>query len=123
MVNTKRTNTPLQALTLLNEKAFIEAARNLGQRILTEGGITVSERVEFAFRITTARYPSVAERKLLETAYREYMNEFSENPVAAARLVAIGESKANKALDPRDLAAATAFANVLLNLDEVMTKE
>ena len=122
-VNTKRTNTPLQALTMLNEKAFVEAARNLGQRMLTECGSNLSEQVEFAFRIATARHPNVEEKELLEAAYREYQNEFREHPAAAARLVVIGDSKADKALDPPELAAATAFANVLLNLDEVMTKE
>jgi len=122
-VNPKRTNTPLQALTLLNETTFVEAARNLGQRILTEGGTTLSEQVEFAFRIATARRPKAGERVFLETAYQEYRNAFRSDPAAAARLIAVGESKMIEVLDPIELAAAATLANVLLNLDEFITKE
>ncbi|MBT3481448.1 MAG: DUF1553 domain-containing protein [Opitutales bacterium] len=123
IVSSKRTNTPLQALTLLNEKTFVEAARNLGQRLLQEGGDTMGEQVEFGFRTTLARTPSERESALLESAYREYRDAYEEDLVGAEQLIGVGESEAIASLDPRDLAAATALSNVLLNLDEAMTKE
>jgi len=123
IVSTKRTNTPLQALALLNEKAFVEAARNFGQRILLEGGDSIESQVEFAFRSVTGRYPSERERAVLYGAYREYKDEFNGEPDEAHKFIRIGESKLQEGLDPIQLAAATTFANVLLNLDEVITKE
>ena len=123
IVSSKRTNTPLQALTLLNEKTFVEAARNLGQRLLLEGGDQLADQVEFGFRTTLARGPSPQESTLLESAYREYREIYAEDPTGAEQLIGVGESAVIASLDPRDLAAATALANVLLNLDEVMTKE
>ncbi len=123
IVSTKRTNTPLQALALLNEKAFVEAARNFGQRILIEGGDSIESQVEFAFRSVTGRYPSERERAVLCGAYREYKDEFNGKLDEADRFIRIGESKLQEGLDPMQLAAATTFANVLLNLDEVITKE
>jgi hypothetical protein len=123
IVSTKRTNTPLQALAMLNEKAFVEAARNFGQRILLEGGDSIESQVEFAFRSVTGRYPSEREHTLLNDAYREYNEEFNGEPEEADKFIRIGESEIDDRLDPTQLAAATTFANVLLNLDEVITKE
>jgi hypothetical protein len=116
----KRTNTPLQALTLLNETAFVESARHLGQRMMAEGG---NDPVTFAFRLVTSREPTCDEAQLLWSARGEYLAEFRENPKSAAKLIRVGESKAPAELDPVELAANTALANVLLNLDEVVTKE
>jgi len=123
MVSLKRTNTPLQALTLLNEKVFVEAARNFGQRILLEGGGSTKEQVKFAFRTALAREPKAREMALLGQAYQEYRDAYANDLDNAKRLVAVGESEVPDELDPRDLAAATALANVLLNLDETVTKE
>lgn len=123
MVSLKRTNTPLQALTLLNEKVFVEAARNFGQRILLEGGQSAGDQVRFAFRSALAREPKAREKALLGQAYQEYRDLYENDLVNAERLVAVGESEVQEDLDPRELAAATALANVLLNLDETVTKE
>lgn len=123
IVSSKRTNTPLQALAMLNEQAFVEAARNLGQRMLLEGGETYAEQVGFAFRVVASRRPDDREFALLETAYREYRSEFQNDLHGAERLIEVGESELDDTLDSRELAAATTFANVLLNLDEVMNKE
>jgi hypothetical protein len=123
IVSPKRTNTPLQALTMLNETAFVEAARKLGERILIEGGESISEQVEFAFRSVASRYPKAEEISILERAYREYRGEYAEDVESAKQLISIGESKPDPSLNPSSLAAATTFANMLLNLDEVMTKE
>lgn len=123
IVAPKRTNTPLQALALLNEKAFVEAARNFGQRILKEGGDLIPEQVEFAFRSVASRSPKPEEQALLENAWRDYQSWYAEETEAANKLISVGESKPDLNLNPARLAAATTFANMLLNLDEVITKE
>ncbi|HCR28846.1 MAG TPA: hypothetical protein DIV79_02360 [Opitutae bacterium] len=122
-ISTTRTNTPLQALTFLNEKMYVEAARNLGQRILRDGGSSESAQIKFGFEKVLARKPSEKEQSLLEDAYQDYRREFENDLVGAEQLVAIGESEPDPTLDPRDLAAATTLANTLLNLDETVTKE
>ena len=122
-VSTQRTNTPLQALTTLNEKVFVEAARNLGQRILLQGGDSVADQIEFAFRTVAARYPTDKELALLTEAYREYWEAFAGDEDAAKHLIEVGESEPDPSLAPVALAVATTLANTLLNLDEVLTKE
>lgn len=119
-VRPKRTNTPLQALTLLNETAFVESARQLAQRMLLEGG---DDPVTFAFRLLTARQPTSTERELLNEARAEYLAAFRADPAAAKKLLAVGQSPVVDRLDPVELAAHTVLANVLLNLDETLTKE
>ena len=71
-ITVNRTNTPLQALTFLNEKLYVEAARNLGQRILLEGGSSESEQIEYGFQSALARLPNDKEQGLLEDAYQDY---------------------------------------------------
>ena len=119
-VRVQQTNTPLQALTLLNEKVFFESARKLGQRRISEGS---DQPVEFAFRAVTGRQPQPAELILLRTVYDEYLAEYRQRPAAAQELIGIGALKTEVAGDPIKLAASTTLANVLLNLDEVVTKE
>lgn len=123
MVSPKRTNTPLQALAMLNETAFVESARSFGQRILLEGGTSVRDRVEFAFRTVAGRYPKEIEQSLLESAYLDYQDSYAEDEDSARKLIGVGESKPSESISPTELAAATTFANMLLNLDEVVTKE
>ncbi len=122
-VSPQRTNTPLQALTTLNEKIFVEAARNLGQRILLQGGESTADQIEFAFRSVAARYPTNKELALLTDAYGQYRKAFAGDEEAARQLIAVGESEPDPSLAPIALAAATTLANTLLNLDEVLTKE
>ena len=122
-ITVTRTNTPLQALTFLNEKLYVEAARNLGQRILLEGGSSDADQIDLGFKKVLARFPNERERGLLKTAYQEYKNAFKNDLEGAEQLIAIGESEPDSSLDPRELAAATTLANTLLNLDETVTKE
>jgi hypothetical protein len=119
-VGTKRTNTPLQALTLLNETAFVESARKLAERILHENP---RDPVAHAFKIVTLRDPRPDENEILTQGLREYLAHFRANPDAAKSLTTIGTAPAPKDLDPIELAAHTTLANVLLNLDEVITRE
>ncbi len=123
MVRTSRTNTPLQALTLLNETAFVEAARGFAQRIILEGGETVEQRLAFAFGSALARPPSAAERRVLAEAHTDYLRQYQADPQAAGKLIHVGASPPAAEIDTAELAAWTAVANVLLNLDETITKE
>jgi hypothetical protein len=119
-VGTKRTNTPLQALTLLNETAFVESARKLAERILRE---KPNDPITHAFKLVTQRDPQPDEKELLTQGFNEYLAHFEANPDNAKSLTTIGTSPVPNDLDPIQLAAHTTLANVLLNLDEVITKE
>ncbi|MDB5390477.1 MAG: Protein of unknown function (DUF1553)/Protein of unknown function (DUF1549)/Planctomycete [Planctomycetaceae bacterium] len=122
-VKRSRTNTPLQALSLLNEVTFIEAARKLGERMLLEGGATVGSRLEFGFRLVTSRRPTDREQKILTEAIAADVAHFQKHPDAAARLVTVGLSKSKAGINTEELAAYTLAANVLLNLDEFVMRE
>ncbi len=122
-VKPKHTNTPLQALTLMNETTFVEASRKLAERMLTEGGDTDEARVNFAFRTVATRAPTPQELRVLVSALADYRREFEAQPKAASASLKVGDSPVAKNLQPVELAAAAALANVLLNLDEVTTRE
>lgn len=122
-VRRSRTNTPLQALSLLNEVTWVEAARVLAQRMLTEGGATTDSRVAWGFRRVTGRWPDDTERQILTEGVQRYLARYQADPEAAQRLIAVGEAPRPDALAPAELAAWTLTANVLLNLDEVVTRE
>ncbi len=117
-----RTNTPLQALVLMNDPAYVEAARVLAERIVTEGGADVDARIRFAFRLCTARTPADSELAILRRMFEENLARYRQNPTAASRLIAAGEAPHPANIDPVELAAWTAIGNVLLNLDETITK-
>jgi hypothetical protein len=122
-VKRSRTNTPLQALTLLNEKTYIEAARVLAQRMITEGGSTPEQRIAWAFRRATCREPRADELQVLVAGLAKRTARLQQSPDEAAKILAVGEAKADPKLNPIELAAYTGTANVLLNLDEVVTRE
>ncbi len=117
-----RTNTPLQALAGLNEPTLLEAARVLAQRVLLEGGATPAEQIEFAFRLCTARPPTEAERARLLAFLDQQRRSFEQEPQAAQKLLAVGSADRPPTLDTRQVAAWMMVANVLLNLDETLTK-
>ncbi len=122
-VKRSRTNTPLQALTLLNEITYVEAARKLAERMLADGGTTSEERVRLAFRRVTSRAPTKEELAVLVEGLNDDLTRFRQDANAAKQLIVLGESKAGASFDPAELAAYTLTANVLLNLDEVVTRE
>ncbi|MDF1813745.1 MAG: DUF1553 domain-containing protein [Verrucomicrobiales bacterium] len=122
-VKPKRTNTPLQALTLLNETAFFEAARNLGEEILTDGGSLVEDKVNFAFKKILSRSPSPREKEILISGWGKYIEECSKDPALISQIQSVGESKMKRDLDPVQLGAATALANVIYNLEETTVRE
>ncbi len=117
------TNTPLQALVLLNDPTYVEAARALAGRILSEGGKDPDSRIRFGFRLATDRRPDAKEVRVLQDMLRQELTHYRGEPDAAHKLLQVGESRANAKLDAGDLAAWTTVASVILNLDETITKE
>ncbi|GAB6167524.1 PSD1 and planctomycete cytochrome C domain-containing protein [Thermostilla marina] len=117
-----RTNTPLQALALMNETAQVEAARKLAERLMHEGGDTAEAKAAFGFRLVTARFPDEIELAVLLDQYRNQRAYFQSRPEAAEQLLGVGESPRDESLPPVDLAAWTMTANVLLNIDETICK-
>ena len=116
-----RTNTPQAALVLMNDPTFVEAARNLAEGVMTSPGPT-TQRIDTMFRRVTARNPSSYERDRLMTTLETLRADYQRNGAAAKALLGVGESPANEKLNPAELAALTAIANVMLGLDEVITK-
>src|SRR5262249_6055681 len=116
------TNTPLQALVLLNDPTYVEAARKLAERMLGEGGKTPESRLVFGFRSATARVPSAREQGVLLEVRQQALARFRADRDAARKLLAVGESPRDATLDEVELAAWTAVASVILNLDETITR-
>ncbi len=121
-VRRERSNTPLQALLLMNDVQYFEAARNLAQRMLTEGGGNADDRIRFAFRLATARLPEKTELSVLKNTLKLQLTRFEKDAEAAKKAISFGESKPKAELKPVELAAYTMVANVILNLDETVTK-
>jgi len=122
-VRESRTNTPLQALAVLNETAFVEAARVLAQKTLQSPAKTVDERLAFAFRRALAREPRAEELTILRKGFEGQLSRFRAALPEAEKLIAHGEFPRAPNLDPAELAAYTTVANLLFNLDEFVTKE
>jgi hypothetical protein len=122
-VRRARTNTPLQALELLNDLTYVEAARGLAQLMLTEGGTSAEDRLTYGFRRATSRAPGSAELKVLVRGLQRNRETYASDRESAKRLIHHGESQPADKLDPAELAAYTAAASVILNLDETITKE
>jgi mono/diheme cytochrome c family protein len=121
-VRRERTNTPLQALVLMNDVQFVESARALAERALREGGPTPESRAADLFRRATARNPDAGELAELTAAYRDFAAAYAKDTAAAKKLITVGETKPDASLNPTDLAAWTMVANLVLNLDEVINK-
>ncbi|MGH9667975.1 MAG: DUF1553 domain-containing protein, partial [Bryobacteraceae bacterium] len=117
------TNTPLQALVLLNDPAYVEAARVLAQRTLREGGRDAGQRIRYAFRLATARTPNSKEVAVLRALERAELAEYRAHKDEAEKLLGVGESARDPKLDASELAAWTTVASTILNLDETVTKE
>lgn len=123
IIKRSRTNTPLQALALLNEVTYVEAARALAVRMMKEGGTTSAERMAFGFRLTTCREPKPSEVHVLLQGWATDQASFKAAPENAKQLLTVGDSKVSTDIDPVELATWTVSANILLNLDEVVTRE
>jgi hypothetical protein len=121
-VRRARTNTPLQALVLMNDMQFVEAARHFAQRIMAAHQAT-PQRVTYAFRLATSRPPSERELAVVVKLYEDQLAAYQANVETAKQLLAVGETKRDESLDPAEHAAWTMVANLILNLDETVTKE
>lgn len=122
IVRRSTTNTPLQALVLMNDPTFVEAARKLAERIMLEGGTATNQRTQFAYRLLLARNARPQEIKLIQKALLAQLEVFHKDPKQAEKLLMVGESNANEKLDKAELAAWTLVASLLLNLDETLTR-
>jgi hypothetical protein len=117
------TNTPLQALVLLNDPTFVEAARALAEKMIREGGADPVKRIRYAFRLATAREPDAKEVQVLRNMGRAETTQYRRSKDAALKLTGVGESKPNTNVDAGELAAWTIVASTILNLDETITRE
>ena len=117
-----RSNTPMQALHLMNDVQHVEAARALAQRILKEGGANPRDRAQWAWRLVTARYPSAEEARILLNALQAHRERYLDDVEAATELINFGDSPPDPDIVASELAAWTLIANLLLNLDEVVNK-
>jgi hypothetical protein len=117
----ERTDTPLQALLTMNATEYFEAARHLGYRLLHESRPD-AERLKEGFRLVTAREPSPKECEILLENLAAQRARFSRAPEAAKKVIAVGESPVPADVPAPELAAYTLVANLLLNLDEAVTK-
>ena len=122
-VLTARTNTPLQALNLMNDEQFVEASRSLAERMLREGGSSSDEQIAYGHKLALSRNPEPDVLNLLTDGYRSYLDTFEANPDQANELIAVGASSPSHDIEAPELAAMSVVANVLLNLDETLTKE
>ncbi|MBX3452424.1 MAG: DUF1553 domain-containing protein [Planctomycetaceae bacterium] len=118
----ERTNTPLQALQLMNDVQHVEAARGLAARILRDGGADDEARLTFAWQVVLVRAPEPRELAAVRSALGEFRSRYAASPEAAAKLIAVGESPVPQDLPASELAAYTLVANLLLNLDETVTR-
>jgi hypothetical protein len=122
-VRETRTNTPLQALNLMNDVTFVEAARLLAERMMKEGGVSLEQRLAWAFRIVTARQPQAGELATLQASFAAQHQWYQTNSAEAEKLLRIGEKRSDAALPVAALAAYSTVASLLLNLDETITKQ
>ena len=122
-VRRSRTNTPLQALVLMNDPTFVEAARLLATRALREGGDDTGRRMDSLFRHALGRRPTLAERWVLEDGLRDRLETYRKRPDDARKLLAVGDTRASERVDPAELAAWTVLASIVVNTDEMVTRD
>jgi hypothetical protein len=121
-VERPRSNTPQQALVLLNDPTYVEAARALAERLLRQGGRDAGPRIQFAFRQVLCRHPRQAELSLLEALYQKHLREYRADPRAAEDVLRVGDRPMSKGSDAAELAAWTSVARVILNLHETISR-
>jgi hypothetical protein len=123
VVRRQLSSTPLQALALLNDEMYIETARKFAERIIKEGGASPSQRLAWALRAATSRPATDAEVRVLEQGLTRRLAQYRADARSAEKLLAAGESPRDRSIDPAELAAYTTAASVILNLDEVITRQ
>jgi hypothetical protein len=122
-VSENRTNTPLQALDLMNDVTFLEASRKLAERMMIEGGQNPDQRIPYGFRVLLARQPKPQEEAVLSKAFGDFEATYKHDPAGAEKFLSEGESPIRPGLDKPELAAYTAVASLIFNLDAAINKE
>ena len=121
-VERPRSNTPLQALVLLNDPTYVEAARVFARRVLVEGGPDTAARMRWAYRQALSRDPWSRELEVLNTLFEKHREQYAADPVAAQQLLSAGLAPQDDRMDRAELAAWTSIVRVLLNLHETITR-
>lgn len=122
MVTRERTNTPLQALILLNDPQFVEASRAMAYRMKTEGKDTLDAQISIGFQLALSREPSISELKILTSLYNQEFEKFSQDINGAVEFLAVGDYRIPDQYNPSEMAAMTVIANTLFNMDEMYMK-
>ncbi|MCK5441407.1 MAG: DUF1553 domain-containing protein [Maribacter sp.] len=122
IIKRENTNTPLQALVLMNDTQFVEASKVLAQRMQKEGGDSLEEQINHGFRLAVSRNPKAKETLVLKELYDSQKERFSKNPKEAIDLLAVGDKVLDRSLDKTKTAALTMVANTILNHDETYMK-
>jgi hypothetical protein len=107
----------------MNDVTYLEASRKFAERMMKEGGSTTAARIEYAFQQALARAPKPREQAVLVETFHQFRARFEAKPGSAAQYLAEGKSPRDGKLNPMDLAAYTAVASLILNMDETITKE
>jgi hypothetical protein len=118
----ERSDTPLQALQLMNDVQQFEAARAFAERMIAEGGATAGERLAFAYRAVLGRRPAAEETAVLSEALEKFLDKYRRDPEAAKKAVRHGESTPKPGIAESELAAYTLIGNLILNLDETLNR-
>ncbi len=123
VVRETRTNTPLQALNLMNDVTYLEAARKMAERMMREGGSSLDDRLAYGFRLVLTRPPTAGEASVLRRTWEPLRLKYDRDRDSAVTFLSQGESPRDTSLDAADLAAYAGVASLILNLDETVTKE
>jgi hypothetical protein len=123
VVRELRTNTPMQSLNLMNDVTFLEAARKMAERLMRDGGSTPADRIAYGFELATAHRPGRRELEILLASFAYYRDGFQTDAASATRYLSQGEARRDMTLNAQELAAYTAVASVILNLDATLTKD
>lgn len=123
VVRENRTNTPLQALNLMNDVTFLEAARFIGQRMILEGGASKQERLKYGFLLVNGREPGDRELEVLLDSLAWHGDYFATGGDRAKQYLSQGDSPSDQRIPRDELAAYAAVASLLLNTDQAVTKE
>ena len=118
-----RTNTPLQALDLMNDTIFLEASRKLAERMITEGGTDPAQRIARAYELLLARPPKPAEQRILLQALAKFQATYQKDPKSADQFLSYGDSPRKPGIDVTELAAYSSVASMIFNLDAAINKE
>jgi hypothetical protein len=122
VVRRERTNSPMQALMMMNDPQYVEAARALAERGLAHSAASPQERAAWMLQLCIQRTPTAKEVDGLADDYQVWRDDYAADPEAARKLISVGEVPAPDKYRPEELAAWTMVANVILNLDEVINK-